>query len=151
MFKSLHKRFDYIFEIENKYPGAPTIDEIEIDATSRFEIGGKTVIPIEAYHNTIPVLGFRIEDFTYLTDVKTMSASEMEKLKGTKVLVVNALRESPHHSHFNLSEALAFIEKIKPEKAYLTHISHLMGFHEEVSKQLPKNVFLAYDTLQLEI
>ena len=80
-----------------------------------------------------------------------MSASEMEKLKGTKVLVVNALRESPHHSHFNLSEALAFIEKIKPEKAYLTHISHLMGFHEEVSKQLPKNVFLAYDTLQLEI
>ncbi|WP_114491595.1 MBL fold metallo-hydrolase [Candidatus Ulvibacter alkanivorans] len=151
VFKSLHKRFDYIFEIENKYPGAPTIDEIEIDATSRFEIGGKTVIPIEAYHNTIPVLGFRIEDFTYLTDVKTMSASEMEKLKGTKVLVVNALRESPHHSHFNLSEALAFIEKIKPEKAYLTHISHLMGFHEEVSKQLPKNVFLAYDTLQLEI
>ena len=151
VFKSLHKRFDYIFEIENKYPGAPTIDEIEIDATSRFEIGGKTVIPIEAYHNTIPVLGFRIEDFTYLTDVKTMSASEMEKIKGTKVLVVNALRESPHHSHFNLSEALAFIEKIKPEKAYLTHISHLMGFHEEVSKQLPKNVFLAYDTLQLEI
>lgn len=151
VFKSLHKRFDYIFEIENKYPGAPTIDEIEIDATSRFEIGGKTVIPIEAYHNTIPVLGFRIEDFTYLTDVKTMSASEMDKLKGTKVLVVNALRESPHHSHFNLSEALAFIEKIKPEKAYLTHISHLMGFHEEVSKQLPKNVFLAYDTLQLEI
>ncbi|MCH2488924.1 MAG: MBL fold metallo-hydrolase [Flavobacteriales bacterium] len=151
VFKSLHKRFDYIFEIENKYPGAPTIDEIEIDATSRFEIGGKTVIPIEAYHNTIPVLGFRIEDFTYLTDVKTMSASEMEKLKGTKVLVVNALRESPHHSHFNLSEALAFIEKIKPEKAYLTHVSHLMGFHEEVSKQLPKNVFLAYDTLQLEI
>ena len=151
VFKSLHKRFDYIFEIENKYPGAPTIDEIEIDATSRFEIGGKTVIPIEAYHNTIPVLGFRIEDFTYLTDVKTMSASEMDKLKGTKVLVVNALRESPHHSHFNLSEALAFIEKIKPEKAYLTHISHLMGCHEEVSKQLPKNVFLAYDTLQLEI
>lgn len=151
VFKSLHERFAYIFETENKYPGAPSVEEIEIDKDSIFTIGGKQVVPIEAYHDTLPVLGFRVEGFTYLTDVKTIAEEEIEKIKGTNVLVVNALREEPHYSHFNLSEALDFIERVKPKITYLTHISHLMGFHEEVEKKLPKNVHLAYDTLTITI
>ncbi len=151
VFKSLHERFAYIFETVNKYPGAPSVEEFEITKDKNFTIGGKQVVPIEAYHDKLPVLGFRIEGFTYLTDVKTMSDSEIEKVKGTKVLVVNALKEEQHYSHFNLSEALDFVEKVKPEITYLTHISHLMGFHEEVEKKLPKNVHLAYDTLTITI
>lgn len=151
VFKSLHERFAYIFETENKYPGAPSVEEIEIDKDSIFTIGGKQVVSIEAYHDTLPVLGFRVESFTYLTDVKTIAEEEIEKIKGTNVLVVNALREEPHYSHFNLSEALDFIERVKPKMTYLTHISHLMGFHEEVEKKLPKNVHLAYDTLTITI
>src|SRR5690606_35190061 len=151
VFKSLRERFAYIFETENKYPGAPSIEEIEVDKDAPFIIGGKKVIPIEAMHDTLPVLGFRVEGFTYLTDVKTISEEEIEKVKGTKVLVINALREEPHYSHFNISEALDFVEKVKPEKTYFTHISHLMGFHEEVEKKLPKNVHLAYDTLTITI
>lgn len=151
VFKALHQRFAYIFETENKYPGAPSITEIEIENNKPFGLGNKMVIPIEAYHDTLPVMGFRIEDFTYLTDVKTIATSEIEKIKHTKILVVNALREKAHYSHFNLAEALAFIEKVQPERAYLTHISHLMGFHDEVSAKLPPNVFLAYDTLKINI
>ena len=151
VFRSLRERFAYIFATENKYPGAPSIEEIEIDKDAPFIIGGKKIVPIEAMHDTLPVLGFRVEGFTYLTDVKTISEEEIEKVKGTKVLVINALREEPHYSHFNISEALDFVEKVKPEKTYFTHISHLMGFHEEVEKKLPKNVHLAYDTLTITI
>lgn len=151
VFKSLHERFAYVFATENKYPGAPNIEEIEIDKSNTVTIGGKEVIVIEAYHDNLPVLGFRIGDFTYLTDVKTISEIEMQKIMGTKILVVNALREKLHYSHFNLSEALDFAEKIKPEKTYFTHISHVMGFHGEVEKKLPKNVHLAYDTLTVNI
>lgn len=151
VFNSLHERFAYIFATENKYPGAPSISEILVDKNIPFTIGGKKVIPIEAFHDTLPVLGFRIGNFTYLTDVKTISEEEIEKVKGTKVLVVNALREEPHYSHFNLAEALEFIAKIKPEVTYLTHISHLMGFHKDVEEKLPKNIHLAYDTLTIKI
>ena len=107
------------------------------------------VIPILAYHNRLEVFGYRFKDFTYLTDVKTISDKEIEKLKGTSTLVVNALRTEPHHSHFNLEEALALVEKVKPEKAYFTHISHLLGFHAEVEKTLPEGVHLAYDGLEI--
>lgn len=151
VFQSLHKRFGYIFEIENKYPGAPTLDEIAIDKETPFSIGGKKVIPVEVFHNRLPVLGFRIDNFAYLTDVKTIEEVELQKIKNVEVLVLNALREKEHESHLNLSEALTLIEKIKPQKAYLTHISHLMGFHEEVERTLPENVFLAYDTLKITI
>ncbi|WP_026450083.1 MBL fold metallo-hydrolase [Aequorivita capsosiphonis] len=151
VFDDLRERFAYIFTTVNKYPGAPNIETIEIDKSTVFTIGGKEVISIEAMHNTLPVLGFRIGDFTYLTDVKTISDAELEKVKGTKVLVVNALREEPHYSHFNISEALEFVEKVKPEKTYFTHISHMMGFHADVEKKLPKNVHLAFDTLTIEI
>jgi phosphoribosyl 1,2-cyclic phosphate phosphodiesterase len=151
VFKALHQRFAYIFETQNKYPGAPTIDEIEINENSKFIIGEKMVATIRAFHDGLPVLGFKIEGFTYLTDVKTISDSEIEKIKNTKVLVINALREEPHRSHFNLSEALEFIEKVNPGIAYLTHISHLLGFHDEVEKKLPNNVFLSYDKLKITI
>ncbi len=151
VFDSLRERFAYIFETENKYPGAPSIKEIEIDSDRHFAIGNKEVIPIEAFHAGLPVLGFRVDGFTYLTDVKTISEEEAEKVRGTKVLVINALRVEPHYSHFNIAEALAFVEKVNPERTYFTHISHLMGFHEEMEAQLPENVHLAYDTLKIKI
>ncbi|MDX1463988.1 MAG: MBL fold metallo-hydrolase [Marinirhabdus sp.] len=149
VFESLHERFGYIFETENKYPGAPTINEIEIDKDKPFRISGKEVIPIEAYHANLPVLGFRIDGFTYLTDVKTIADEEIEKIKGTKVLVVNCLRQKPHHSHLNLEEALDLVAKVQPEQTYFTHISHLMGFHAEIEASLPENVHLAYDGLKI--
>ncbi len=149
VFNSLYQRFAYIFETENKYPGTPTITEFPIDKGTPFYIKGKKIIPIEALHGKLPVLGFRIDDFVYLTDINYMAETEMTKLKNTNILVVNALYHNPHHSHFNLQQALDFIKKVNPKKAYLTHISHLMGFHHEVEKQLPENVFLAYDSLTL--
>ncbi|MBC5838632.1 MBL fold metallo-hydrolase [Flavobacterium muglaense] len=148
---NLKKRFDYVFETVNKYPGAPSVKTIEIVNNEPFAIGNKMAIPINVMHGNLPVFGFRIDDFAYLTDVKTVEAVEIEKLKGVKVLVVNALREEHHFSHFNLEEALDFIALIQPEKAYLTHISHLLGFHEEVQKKLPKNVYLAFDNLEITI
>jgi phosphoribosyl 1,2-cyclic phosphate phosphodiesterase len=151
VFKALHKRFGYIFETENKYPGAPTIEEIEISENSNFSLGKKNVTVIRAFHNKLPVLGFKIEGFTYLTDVKTISNSEIDKIRNTEVLVVNALREEPHYAHFNLAEALSFIEKVNPGVAYLTHISHHLGFHDEVEPKLPKNVFLSYDKLKINV
>lgn len=151
VFEALHERFAYIFEMENKYPGAPTLEEIEIDKNSVFSIGGKEVVTVEAFHHDLPVLGFKIDGFTYLTDVKTMEKDEIKKIKNTEVLVVNALREKPHYSHFNLVEALDFINEVNPGVAYLTHISHLMGFHDEVEESLPDNVHLAYDTLKIQL
>lgn len=151
VFEALHTRFQYVFETENKYPGAPSIQEVLIKKDQSFRLGNKEVIPIEAWHSDLPVFGFRIDDFTYFTDIKTIDEDEFEKVKGTKVLVVNTLRKQPHHSHLNLEEALEFIERVKPEKSYMTHISHLLGFHEEVEKELPENVFLAYDTLKITI
>jgi len=148
---SLKRRFDYIFTEENKYPGAPAVAINYIENNKSFQISDTQVIPIEAYHSDLQVFGFRIKDFVYLTDVKTVAEEELEKLKDVKVLVVNALREKPHHSHFNLEEALAFVAKVKPEKTYFTHISHLLGFHDEVEAKLPENVYLAYDNLVLEM
>lgn len=149
--QNLSKRFDYIFENENKYPGAPSVHPIEIINDQNFMIGTTQVIPINVNHGNVQVFGFRIQDFAYLTDVKTIEDTEIQKLKGVKVLVVNALREESHHSHFNLQEALDFINLVQPETAYLTHISHLLGFHEEVQQRLPKNVYLAYDNLKITV
>ncbi len=151
VFESLHQRFGYIFKTKDKYPGAPTITEIEIDKDRPFEISGKKVIPVEAFHADLPVLGFRIDDFVYLTDVKTISEEEKMKLKGLRVLVINALREKEHYSHLNIAEALELVDELKPDTTYFTHISHLMGFHDEVEAKLPSNVHLAYDTLKIEI
>jgi phosphoribosyl 1,2-cyclic phosphate phosphodiesterase len=148
---NLKKRFEYVFEVENKYPGAPSVKPIEVVNNHPFCIGNKMAIPINVMHGNLQVFGYRIGDFAYLTDVKTIEKNEIDKLKNLKVLVVNALREEPHATHFNLQEALDFITLIKPEKAYLTHISHIMGFHEEVQQKLPENVYLAYDNLEITI
>ncbi len=148
---NLKRRFDYVFEIENRYPGAPVVDVVKVINNVPFSIGNKTVIPINVYHANLQVFGYRIDDFAYLTDVKTIDSDEVEKLKGVKVLVVNALREEAHHSHFNLQEALDFIELIQPERTYLTHISHHFGFHSAIQKKLPKNVYLAYDNIEITI
>ena len=149
--ENLKKRFDYIFEIENKYPGAPTVSPIEVINNQPFILGGKTVIPIDVMHGNLQVFGYRIDNFAYLTDVKTIEKSEIEKLKNLDVLVVNALREEPHNTHFNLQEALDFITLVQPKKTYLTHISHIFGFHDEVQQKLPNNVYLAYDNLEINI
>lgn len=146
---NLKKRFDYVFATENRYPGAPSVDAIEVVNNQNFVLGNKMIVPVNVWHGNLQVFGYRIDDFAYLTDVKTIETFEIEKLKSLKVLVINALRDEEHHSHFNLQEALDFITLVQPEKAYLTHISHHFGFHEEVQKRLPENVFLAYDNLEI--
>ena len=148
--EALRREFHYAFA-ENKYPGVPSLQIIPIDKRPFSLPNGTEVIPIEVMHYKMPVLGFRIDGFTYITDAKTVSEEEKEKIKGTDVLVVNALRLEEHISHFNLEEALAFIKEMNPKKAYLTHISHLFGTHEEISKMLPPNVYAAYDGLTFEL
>ena len=148
---NLKKRFDYVFETVNKYPGAPSVITQEVVNNIPFAIGNKIATPINVMHGDLQVFGYRVEDFAYLTDVKTIDESEIHKLKGLKVLVINALQEETHQTHFNLNEALDFITLVQPEKTYLTHISHHLGFHEEVQKKLPENVFLAYDNLEIII
>lgn len=147
----MRSRFGYVFETVNKYPGAPSVKAIEVVNNVPFALGNKIAIPVDVMHGDLQVFGYRIDDFAYLTDVKTIEDVEIEKLKDLKVLVVNALREEHHFSHFNLQEALDFIALVKPEKAYLTHISHVLGFHEEVQQKLPENVFLAYDNLEITL
>nr|WP_315154173.1 MBL fold metallo-hydrolase [uncultured Flavobacterium sp.] len=149
--ENLKKRFEYVFEIENRYPGAPSVKTIEVINNQPFVLGGKTVIPIDVMHGDLQVFGYRIDDFAYLTDVKTVAPEEVEKLKNLDVLVLNALRITPHNTHFNLQEALDFIALVQPKKTYLTHISHLLGFHEDVQNELPENVFLAYDNLTITL
>jgi len=148
---ALRREFHYIFD-DNGYPGIPKVNLNRISKNETIHLTNQfSVIPIEVMHYKMPVLAFRIGDFTYITDAKTVSEEEKIKIKGTKILVVNALRQEEHISHFNLQQALAFIEEMKPEKAYLTHISHLFGKHEDIEAILPDNVFVAYDGLKVEI
>jgi len=141
----LKKEFSYAFEVQ-QYPGAPQIKLNLIDENP-FTIGDIHLIPIRVIHKTLPVLGFRVNDFTYITDANFIADEELEKIKGSNVLVLNALRRETHYSHFNLAQALEIVEKVKPERAYFTHISHHLGLYDEVKKELPENVFLAYDGL----
>lgn len=148
--EALRREFHYVFSNE-KYPGVPTVKLNRVENKPFRLPDGPTLIPIEVMHYMLPVFGYRIGDFTYITDAKTISDTEKEKVKGTKILIVNCLHKSPHISHFNLEESLAFIKEINPEKAYLTHISHLFGKHDEIIKELPENVFIAYDGLEIQI
>lgn len=145
----LNKEFEYIFE-DDGYPGIPKV-EVNYIENKPFQIEGKKIIPIEVMHYKLPVLGFRFGDFTYITDAKHISEKEKEKIKGSKVIVLNALQKKTHISHFNLEEALELMAELKPEKGYLTHIGHFMGRHGEVSEELPDNVEIAWDGLQLVI
>ena len=148
--QAIKREFHYIFA-EKKYPGIPeiTLHKIDIAPFTLFE--NIQIIPIEVKHYLMPVLGFRINNFTYITDAKTIAEKEIEKIKGTEVLVINALRIESHPAHFNLDEALQFIDIIKPKMAFLTHISHLFGTHKEIEQMLPKNVYVSYDGLQFDI
>lgn len=147
---ALRREFHYAFSGVS-YPGIPTFELNRIQ-NEKFQLSnGVEVMPIQVMHYKMPVFGFRIGDFTYITDAKTIAPEELEKVKGSKVLIVNCLHRSQHISHFNLEEALAFIEAVKPEKAYLTHISHLFGKHLDIEKGLPENVHVAYDGMSLEL
>ena len=148
---NLEKRFDYIFETENKYPGAPSVESYEVIENITFSIKNTEVVPINAFHGNLQVFGYKIDDFVYLTDVKTIDQKEINKIFKCKILVINCLREEHHNTHFNLQEALDFISLVQPEKTYLTHISHLFGFHDEIQQKLPNNVYVAYDNLEISI
>ncbi len=145
--EALKREFAYVFG-DNPYPGIPRLNLNRI-SKNPFKINDIDIIPVEVMHYKMPVLGFRIGDFAYITDAKTISAEEKTKLKGTKIIMVNALRLEEHISHFNLDQALAFIDEIQPERAYLTHISHLLGTQKEIERILPKNVFIAYDGMKI--
>jgi len=145
--EALRREFSYVFA-EHKYPGIPELHLWEVK-NEAFRIDEIEIIPIRAMHLKLPVFGYRIGDLTYITDANHIAPEEMDKIRGSKVLVVNALRKEKHISHFTLSEALRIIEEIQPEKAYLTHLSHQMGLHEEISGELPDNVELAYDGLEI--
>ena len=147
--KAIRREFSYIFA-DFKYPGIPLINLHRI-TNHPFDLFNQTILPIEVMHYQMPVFGYRIGDFTYITDAKSISEIELEKLEGTKILVINALRRETHVSHFTLNEALELIDRIKPQKGYLTHLSHQMGKHEDVMKELPSNVEIAYDGLIIEI
>ena len=150
VFQNLCREFHYVFDPKFLYPGIPKI-EPHIITNESFIVNGVEVLPIEVFHYKLPVFGYRIGDVTYITDANKIDPEEFEKMRGSKILVLNALRKTEHISHFTLEEALAIIKEIQPEKAYLTHISHLMGRHDDVSKELPDNVEIAYDGLQVEL
>lgn len=149
--KTLRRVFDYAFQ-EEKYPGVPevVIHPIRFEA-GEFDVKGVRVVPIRGTHYRLPVLGFRIGEIAYLTDMNRISDEEIEKIKGIKVLVINALRKGDHISHFSLDQALEVIERVKPEKAYLTHLSHQLGLHREMNEELADHVFMAYDGLKIRV
>jgi len=146
---AIRRDYFYMFE-EFKYPGIPEA-EFHIIQNKPFKIGDLEMEPIRVYHYKMPVLGFRIKNFTYITDANKISEEEIEKMKGTEVLVLNALRHEKHISHFSLEEALEMVKRINPKKAYLTHISHQLGIHKQVNEGLPPNVELAWDGLELNL
>ena len=147
--RQLQQEFSYIFA-EEKYPGVPRVTTIPITSdTDAFLVEGVLFQPIRALHYRLPVLGYRIGDFTYITDANYLSEEALAQVRGSRVIVLNALRHEPHISHFSLSEALALLEDLAPEQAYLTHISHQLGLHREVEATLPGFVRLAYDGLRV--
>lgn len=147
----VRKDFDYAFA-KDKYRGVPEIELHEFDPSKSFEVKGLEIVPIRGQHSDrFEVTGYRIGRLAYLTDFKQIEESEIEKLQGVEVLVVNALRWREHVSHFTVEEALQLIERVKPHRAYLTHMSHDIGLHADSASRLPKGVELAYDTLTIEI
>ena len=146
--EALKREFSYIFSAI-KYPGVPRINMHTI-TEKPFSVSGVQFIPIEVMHFQLPVFGFRIDDFTYITDAKTISEKEKEKIKGSKILVINALQLDKHISHLTLTEAIDLAQEIGADQTYFTHMSHRLGKHDEISTQLPPGIFLAYDGLTLE-
>lgn len=146
--EALHRDFHYAFG-ESKYPGVPQLNFKNIDG--RFDVAGMEFIPIKVWHHKLPVYGYRVADFCYITDANRIEDGEIEKMLECKVLVINALRKEQHISHFTVDEAVEIARRVGAEKTYLTHISHLMGRHADVSKELPEGVELAHDGLQVTL
>jgi phosphoribosyl 1,2-cyclic phosphate phosphodiesterase len=146
---TLKRDFFYAFG-EFRYPGVPELN-LNIFGNQAFKVSDLDVMPIQVMHYKLPVFGFRIGNFTYITDANFIAEEEKEKIKGSKVLVLNALRKSDHISHFSLEQAIELAQELGVEQTYFTHLSHQMGFHEEVDLILPKGINLAYDGLTLEI
>ncbi len=146
--EELRKQYAYIFE--STYPGLPQVTLHAIEPGCPFQIGDIELLPIQAHHYKMPVLGFRIDNFAYMTDVKTISDDQWALLEGVDTLVISALRRESHIAHLTLEEALEWIERLAPRNAYLTHISHLLGCHADVESELPPHVHLAYDGLTIE-
>lgn len=149
--KELRQRFSYIFAKENRYPGTPRVRLHTITKDSAWELGGVPIQAIEVMHGKLPVLGFRFGDTAYLTDMRTIAEDEITKLQGVRKLVVSALHHDKHHSHMNLEEALGFVARIRPEEAYLIHISHHMGRYVDIQPRLPQGVQLAFDGLTIPV
>jgi phosphoribosyl 1,2-cyclic phosphate phosphodiesterase len=147
--QELKRIFQYVFA-QYKYPGIPEMVMHQIDST-QFYIDEIPVMPIRCFHYKLPVLGFRVGGLTYITDTNFISSTEAEKVKGTEILIINALRKEKHISHFNLEEAINFARLVNPSRTYFTHISHSMGKYLEVQPALPENMFLAYDGLKIVI
>lgn len=147
--EAIRREFPYIF-FEEKYPGVPEI-ELHTISNKPFSVAGITITPIKVMHYKMPVLGFRVGDFTYITDANFIAEEEKKKISGSKVLVLNALRKESHISHFTFSQAIEMAAELKPQQTYLTHISHQLGLHYEVEKELPADIRLAYDGLVIEV
>lgn len=145
----LKQEFAYVFA-KDQYPGVPQVEVHPIE-NEPFFIDEVKMIPIDVLHHKLPVFGYRIQDLTYITDASYISKHEKEKIKGSKVLVINALQHKEHVSHFSLDQALTIIEEVKPQQAFIVHISHKMGLHREISKLLPSHIELAFDGLSVEI
>lgn len=146
----VRKDYDYAFAV-NRYRGVPDIQLHEIDVTRPFTVAGTEITPISGGHSIFEVTGYRIGGLAYLTDFKTIAESEIAKLRGTTTLVVNALRFEPHDSHFSVPEALDLIEKVQPQQAFLTHMSHEIGLHADVGGLLPRGVRFAFDGLKVNV
>ena len=141
--------YSYIFS-EKTYPGVPKVNVNIIEKTNFF-VDDIEIQPIQALHFKLPVLGFRIKNFIYLTDLSVINSTEKLKMLNADVIVLDSLRKEPHLSHLSLDQSIALIKELKPKQAYLIHISHLMGLHDQVSSELPKNIHLSYDGLQLNV
>jgi len=148
--EALKREFSYIFS-GKAYPGIPQINMHLIDGAADFWIGHTKFIPVDVMHHLLPILGYRINDFTYLTDLKSMPQHSLEKIRGTKVLVINALQRAEHISHLNLEQAIAFAKDINADMTYFTHVSHNLGKYEDLMHELPANIRMAYDGLVLDL
>jgi phosphoribosyl 1,2-cyclic phosphate phosphodiesterase len=145
----VQQEYSYLFDTT---PSQETCNfELHPIKNTPFEVEGLMVVPIQVYHGTLPIWGFRIGGLTYITDAKVIAEEEVAKIKGTTVLVVNALQQGPNPSHFSLAEAIDFAQRVNAETTYLTHISHKLGRHQAVSKALPSGIYLAYDGLQVSL
>ncbi len=142
--------YDYVFAAK-KYPGVPSVNEFTISENEPFNVSGLKIIPILVWHYKMPVLGFRIGDFTYITDANRIDPEELNKISGSKVLIINALQKTEHISHFTLTQAIAIAQHIGAKQTYFTHISHKLGLHEEENNSLPDGINLAFDGLKIKL